>query len=548
MRSIVALAVLAMTIRADAADQCVNLTVHFTPTDSLQTVVWITKDDPPAYTYVDTLYITAKTGHFGMGNRPGRMDFNSGPPPNPAAGITEMWPYGRRINTFPVWAHKHGHTFPLVVFQDGFDDNLSHQFTQSSLERMPPYCRPISRDGNPQCWNMTDMMIWDTGSCATQVYTDKGVLSPTQTSKYPPRADVVRDPSRDHASVDMFAQLNVFDAVSRATPAGGTPQEVSWPLPQAMGSGNYVIWVETSKSWDFNATYNETSYPPPNVSYSSCGLPSRGQPSVVYKVPITVTNDTVIASTTDYAGYGDPDGQSGAVRDPDSTITVDTPGSGALRMQLVSDNGMYRVRVVAKPQNDFEVPGMASAFEATEVTADTAKLSFVEPGDDGAIGKVSGYEIRMRTSNELTADNFADSTLVTTGITPIAPGTVGTFDLIGLLPETEYWVGIRAYDDCHNYGSVAIVHLATPERIAGEVDACFVATAAYGSVLASEVGMLRQVRDTMLARTVLGELAIETYYTFGPAMAGVVGQSDVLRATARELIEPIIAFVRRLAY
>src|SRR5688500_1921941 len=143
--------------RSRAAEQCVNVSVLFTPTDSLQIVAWVEKANGE---YVDTIYMTAKTGVYGMGNRPGRYDFNSGPYPNPALGIDDMWPYGRRITTFPVWAHRHPHEFPAIVFQDNLEDNLSHAFEHSSVEKMPPYCRPISREGSQQCWDMSDKMIW----------------------------------------------------------------------------------------------------------------------------------------------------------------------------------------------------------------------------------------------------------------------------------------------------------------------------------------------------------------------------------------------------
>ena len=85
-------------------------------------------------------------------------------------------------------------------------------------------------------------------------------------------------------------------------------------------------------------------------------------------------------------------------------------------------------------------------------------------------------------------------------------------------------------------------------REVAEVDWCFVATAAYGSVMANDVEMLRRFRDSILERTVFGELAVETYYTFGPAVAGVIGESDLLRATARTVLAPIVQAVRQLAY
>ena len=60
--------------------------------------------------------------------------------------------------------------------------------------------------------------------------------------------------------------------------------------------------------------------------------------------------------------------------------------------------------------------------------------------------------------------------------------------------------------------------------------------------------MLRHLRDSVLRKTVLGELAVETYYTFGPAVAGVVGESDLLRATAREALAPLMRRVRAFRF
>jgi hypothetical protein len=133
-------------------------------------------------------------------------------------------------------------------------------------------------------------------------------------------------------------------------------------------------------------------------------------------------------------------------------------------------------------------------------------------------------------------------------VAPVEPGRLATVQLEGLLPETEYSVAVRAYDDCHNTSAITVTTFMTGERVVGTVDACFIATAAYGSVMANDVELLRHARDSLLARSVLGELAIETYYTFGPAVAGVVGESDVLRRSARGALAPLIAWVRGLRF
>ncbi len=493
-----------------------------------QIVAWI---EDRSGVYVDTVFITQETGTYGLGNRPGRFDLNSGP----------LWPYGRRTTTFPVWSHKHGLEFPELVFQSGEDINVSHQASESSRE--PYYCRPMQRV-EPQ---------WDALTCASPnfVGTDKGRFDATKRSKYPPRQDLMRVVDVDSLDVDMFKEINPFDAVSQATPSPGVIADVSWAIPDTLVAGDYVMWVEVAKEFDHNASYSASDRPSPtNIPWSDYGVAYRGQPSVLYKVPFTVGATETVASTTDYSGYGDPDGLDGNVRAPDSTISSTVVGSGALRFALVPDPAeMYRVRVTARPDPDVANPGSPAELGVAETSNTTATITFVAPGDDGSIGKVKAYEIRYRAHDPITAENFAaPGSLDPYAVIEIGePGSIQTFTLNGLLPTTNYSVAIRAVDDCRNYSALTVLEFTTPERAYGEVDACFIATAAYGSPLATEVQMLRGVRDSLLRKTVLGELAVEAYYTFGPAAAGVISESELLRATARELIAPIVRYARSLS-
>jgi len=270
----------------------------------------------------------------------------------------------------------------------------------------------------------------------------------------------------------------------------------------------------------------------------------------VYRVPFTITEMTSTnAFTAAYAGYGDPEGQDGAVRPPDATISTGTPGSGEGRLQLVSEGGMmYRVLVGSRAEIDYAPPGAPDGLAATAIEPTNLTLRFVAPGDDGLIGRVVGYEVRYLADHELTADTFESGTIAAVSLVPVEPGGLQTIELVGLLPETDYWIGVRAFDDCHNTGAVSIVRVTTANRAVGAVDACFIATAAYGSLMANDVELLRHVRDTLLEKTVLGELATQAYYTFGPAVAGMVGESDLLRASARAVLRPIVARVRSLAF
>ncbi|HEY5950742.1 MAG TPA: CFI-box-CTERM domain-containing protein [Kofleriaceae bacterium] len=507
---------------------CVEVGIDFTPTEALQIVAWV---EDSAGNYVDTVYITQKTGRFGMGNRPGRHDFNTG-------SLTgDTFPYGRRDQTFPVWAHRHGIDFPLIVFQNNDDNNLSHPFAQSSPETPPPYCRPLQ----------PSEMEFDSGTCASATFSDKGTFS-QQTSKYPPRSDLSRRPE-DSASVDLFRAMNPFDSVSRATPAGDTPATAIWAAPQRVDFGQYVLYVEANKTYDFNATYNSLTFPAPTgIPWAEYGKPWRGQPSVVYRVPFTVASATMTQASTDtYVGYGDPTGETGTLNPPDATITTDTPGSGASRMQLVADgSSMYRVRVRATAELDATPPANLAPPTLPEVSNNSATIAFTATGDDGTIGKLAGYDIRLRAGTPITADNFDQAPAIATTVTPAEPGTEQTLSLANLLPETDYWVAIRPYDNCFNHGDVTIVQFSTLDRPVAEVPWCFIATAAYGSTMANDVVLLRRFRDSVLQSTVIGELAVETYYTFGPAAAGVISESDLLRASARTVLTPIIRWVRNL--
>jgi hypothetical protein len=285
----------------------------------------------------------------------------------------------------------------------------------------------------------------------------------------------------------------------------------------------------------------------PIIPWSQYGEPYRGQPSIVYKVPFTIGTTESIGTTDTYIGYGDPEGVDGTLRAPDATISTTTPGSGASRLALVADGAaMYRVRIDAHPEVVSVPPDAPGDVHAMTIDPTDVVVAFTAPG--AASTKVKGYDVRVRAMDPITDANFDTSMPVTASVVPGPPGGVQAFEIDGLLPQTDYWVGIRAYDVCHNTSTLSVLEVHTADPKVGQVSACFVATAAYGSAMANDVELLRHFRDTLLSSTVLGELAVESYYTFGPAVAGVVGESDVLRATARAILAPIVRAVRGLAF
>jgi len=77
---------------------------------------------------------------------------------------------------------------------------------------------------------------------------------------------------------------------------------------------------------------------------------------------------------------------------------------------------------------------------------------------------------------------------------------------------------------------------------AGGGGGCFIATAAFGSILEPQVKTLRQFRDRFLLTNALGRAFVGLYYRLSPPIADFIADRDWLRATVRLLLLPFIAF------
>lgn len=69
---------------------------------------------------------------------------------------------------------------------------------------------------------------------------------------------------------------------------------------------------------------------------------------------------------------------------------------------------------------------------------------------------------------------------------------------------------------------------------------CFIATTAYGTVMATELDTLREFRDNKLNRNVLGRQLVEFYYSISPPLADIIARSEGMRALVRLNLNPII--------
>ena len=510
------------------------LQVEFVPTEGLQIAVWI---EDPSGNVVDTIMVTRLTGTFGLGNRPGRWDQKSG----------YLWPYGRRTGVLPVWAHRRNQEYPLLVFQDCKENGLGFHELVSSIE--PYYCRPMR----------PDEMDVDVITCPTPLFSsDKGIpraliapinadcttvmTSLPETSLYPPRNDIVELNIRDWDGVLMLAGMNDIDAVSRATPAAELPVKLLMEIGEDLPDGTYVVWIEASKEFDHNDTYTEALNPGfTDPQLPAYGLPYVGQPSVLWRVPIDIGTKTVAAKALDYVGYGSIDGTDGEVRPPDATITEGVPGTGAGRLLAIDPT--WRVLASLKTEAVCFPPETPMDLRVEETGFDDereiyAKFSFLEPADDDG-DAVFSYEVRYRVGDPMANEKSFMTGVPALAPEPDVPGRRRDFSLTHLEPNTEYQVSIRAIDECLMPSALASSAAITTDRPFTKTPACFVATAAWGSPLAAEVGALRRFRDERLIRSELGRLLVAVYQATSPPLAAALRENAPLRESVRRALDPV---------
>jgi len=116
--------------------------------------------------------------------------------------------------------------------------------------------------------------------------------------------------------------------------------------------------------------------------------------------------------------------------------------------------------VTKATSGDATAPAAIADLTITGTTGTTMSLRWTAPGDDGASGTATSYDIRYSTS-AITTSNWGSASAATGEPVPATAGTQQTFTLTGLTSGRAYYVAIRATDNSGNVSGLSNVPTAT---------------------------------------------------------------------------------------
>ncbi|QJD81913.1 fibronectin type III domain-containing protein [Cohnella herbarum] len=110
---------------------------------------------------------------------------------------------------------------------------------------------------------------------------------------------------------------------------------------------------------------------------------------------------------------------------------------------------------------DTTAPAAITSLSAGSATANSIKLSWIAPGDDGMTGTATSYDIRYRMSSFTNAD-WASLTQASGVPAPAAAGSSQSFTVTGLSAGTTYYFAIKTKDKASNESGLSnVASLAT---------------------------------------------------------------------------------------
>lgn len=115
----------------------------------------------------------------------------------------------------------------------------------------------------------------------------------------------------------------------------------------------------------------------------------------------------------------------------------------------------------------------------------------------------------------------------------IETGLIHSAYLVGFFASMGIWISIQ----------ISMPYFIKKKGGMPDPDACFIATAAYGTPSHEKLDTLRNFRDTKLNTNIIGRTFVTLYYVISPPIAQFVSNHEPLRWMIRQLINLVVFFI-----
>jgi YVTN family beta-propeller protein len=165
-------------------------------------------------------------------------------------------------------------------------------------------------------------------------------------------------------------------------------------------------------------------------------------------------------------------------------------------------------------------PKTPSNLTATLANNNTISINWSDNSDDEL-----GFNIMRR---RYVGGNFVLIATVLPGITSYTDG--------GLSNDSNYYYKVSAFNYAGESDFSNIAYSITGNSESG----CFIATAAYGSLMEPHVKILRDFRNRFLSTNKIGKSFLALYYRYSPPIADFITQHDSIRFMVRWSLLPFV--------